>query len=326
VKPLNIIFAGTSSFALPSLLALINSEHRISMVYTQPDRPAGRGRHLSATPVKELALTHSLPIRQPKTLRDPVEQEFLKSLQADLMIVAAYGLLLPKVILAAPSLGCINVHGSLLPRWRGAAPIQYAILSGDTASGITIMQMDEGLDTGDILHQLSCPIMENDTSQELHDRLAPLGAKALLETLTLIQSNTLNPIPQNNAQATLAPKIEKEQAAIIWNESAITISRKIRAYNPWPIAYTSLDQQILRIWQCEVLPQTTKEIPGKIINIEKNGIDVATGDGVLRLLKVQLPGGKALAVSDMLNARKNLFTEHRQLTSENSTMSNKPHA
>lgn len=298
----NIIFAGTPEFAATTLQALIHSPHTIKAVYTQPDRPAGRGRKLTPSPVKQLALQHDFPVYQPLTLRDAEEQKKLADLQADLMIVVAYGLLLPKPVLDAPKFGCLNVHASLLPRWRGAAPIQRAILAGDTTTGITIMQMDEGLDTGAMLHTIECPIHADDTSEKLHDRLAELGAKALLDTLENFSSMT--PIQQDNTLATYAHKIKKEEAELDWNLSAEELERKVRAYNPWPIAFFDG----IRVWEATAQKENTTAQPGTIVQASAQGIDVATSRGTLRLLKLQLPGGKVLSVADILNARKSEFT------------------
>lgn len=304
---MKIIFAGTPELALPSLQALINSEHEIVAVYTKPDQPAGRGRKLLTSPVKQLAEAHHIPVQQPTTLRNTEEQALLKSFQADLMVVIAYGLILPKAVLETPRFGCINIHVSLLPRWRGASPIQQAILAGDTETGITIMQMDEGLDTGPILYQLPCSIKPTDTSQDLHDRLADLGAQALLTTLPQIAAGTCKPQIQNDKDTCYAKKIDKQDAEINWHHSAEIIDRQIRGYNPWPIAYTYLNTQPVRVWQAEIIQAPVTQQPGIIINANKNGIDVATGKHVLRLQKIQLAGGKCLAVSEVLNSRADMF-------------------
>lgn len=302
---MKIIFAGTPTFAVTTLQALLDSEHEVVTVYTQPDRPAGRGQKLQASPVKTLAQQYNLPICQPPTLRNTDEQKILSDWQADVMIVIAYGLIVPKVVLETPRFGCINVHGSLLPRWRGAAPIQRAILAGDTETGITIMQMNEGLDTGDMLSKVTTPIFPTDTTQTLHDRLAILGADALLNTLKDLPN--LTPEQQDDAQSCYAKKIEKAEAQIDWQHSASEIDRLVRAFNPWPVAYTHLNDQTVRIWEAQAFTEATTATPGTIMHIDKTGIDVATGDGFLRLLKIQLPGGKCLPVQDVLNAKMNFF-------------------
>jgi methionyl-tRNA formyltransferase len=303
---LKIIFAGTPAFAATLLNALLQTSHQIVGVYTQPDRPAGRGRKLTASPVKQLALEHQLNIFQPMTLRDADAQKILADLNADLMIVVAYGLLLPNVVLTTPRLGCINVHASLLPKWRGAAPIQRAILAGDKKTGITLMQMDEGLDTGNMLLKMECPISESTTSEALHDALAELGAKILLTWLDAPDSFPSE--TQDNALATYAHKIKKEEAQIDWNLPAKNIVQTIRAFNPWPVAFSYLGQKIIRIWEAEVVTNSTiSSIPGTIISASSQGIDIATQKDVVRLLKLQLPGGKILSVSDILNAHKSDF-------------------
>jgi methionyl-tRNA formyltransferase len=298
---LNIIFAGTPVFSAITLDALIHAGYAIKAVYTQPDRPAGRGQQLLASPVKELALRYDLPLYQPVSLRDPNEQQQLTAIQADLMIVVAYGLLLPKPVLEAPRLGCINIHASLLPRWRGAAPIQRAILAGDKKTGITIMQMEEGLDTGPMLYSVECQIEDQDTTQTLHDRLAELGTSALLNTLNHLE--TIKPISQNNDLATYAHKISKGEAVLDWCLSAVELNQKIRAFNPWPIAQTSLNDKTIRIWSANVIEVDSSNKPGEIIQSTADGIDVSTGKNVLRILKMQLPGARCLPVADILNAR-----------------------
>ncbi|MDR3490568.1 MAG: methionyl-tRNA formyltransferase [Gammaproteobacteria bacterium] len=310
---LNIIFAGTPDFAAVSLQALLDSPHHVKAVYTQPDRPAGRGRKLTASPVKELALQHHLSIHQPQTLRDEHEQKKLADIHADVMVVVAYGLILPLPILNAPRLGCINVHGSLLPRWRGAAPIQRAILAGDKVTGVTIMQLNEGLDTGPMLHKLECAIQADDTSASLYERLAELGAQGLLTTLTQLAQGIAKPEIQNNALATHAAKITKEEAQLNWQCSAEELSRCVRGFNPWPIAHTKVDDQTLRVWQAQVIENNNSLEPGKILQVSAEGIDVATGKGILRLQKLQLPGGRVVNASDLLNAQHCLFTINKKL-------------
>ena len=299
---LKVIFAGTPEFAATSLDALIKSQHHVCTVYTQPDRPAGRGRKLTASAVKQLAVQHGLPVLQPETLKTADALAELQSLNADIMVVVAYGLILPLEVLQAPRLGCINVHASVLPRWRGAAPIQRAILAGDKQSGVTIMQMDAGLDTGDMLLVKTTPIEDTDTAQTLHDRLADIGARALIEALQLLSEGRAHPEKQDDSQATYAKKLQKSEAVIDWQQSAEAIHRKICSFNPWPVAQTELDGKIVRIWQSTVTQHHSNETAGLVLDESKSGIDVATGDGVLRITKLQLPGAKPLAVADFLNA------------------------
>ncbi len=302
-KPLNIVYAGTPEFAATALAALLKTEHHISAVYTQPDRPAGRGRKLKASPVKELALEHHIEVRQPESLKDAEIQQALAELKPDVMIVAAYGLLLPAEVLAIPRLGCLNIHASLLPRWRGAAPIQRAILAGDAETGVTIMQMDVGLDTGDMLYKLATPITTEDNAGRLHDRLAELGAEAIVEALAAIQAGTLTPEPQDDSLANYAKKLNKAEAAIDWLQPAAQIARQVAAFNPWPVAQTQLEEQVLRIWEAEPLSEASRATPGTVVAEGKQGIDVACGEGTLRLKRLQLPGGKPLTAAEFLNGR-----------------------
>jgi methionyl-tRNA formyltransferase len=304
---LKLIFAGTPEFALPSLQALLNSSHKICAVYTQPDRPAGRGRKLLMSPVKKLALENKLPVYQPLNLRNANEQKRLVTFDADLMVVVAYGLILPPTILTIPRFGCINVHASLLPRWRGAAPIQRAILEGDKETGVTIIQMDEGLDTGEMIKKFSCTIEPNDTNQTLQDRLADLGARALIESLSVIENGSYRSEPQNEKESSYAKKINKSEAEIDWKKPAIYLDRMVRAFHPKPIARVVLGKSILRICKAEVLDETTSEKPGLILKANREGIDVATGKGVLRLLEVQWPGGRCLPISSFIHDKSELF-------------------
>lgn len=299
--PKRIIFAGTPQFAVPSLMALLHSQHQVIAVYTQPDRKAGRGLQLQASPVKSIALEHGIQVYQPTTLKSAETQAQLQALQPDLMIVAAYGLLLPKTVLEIPRWGCINVHASLLPRWRGAAPIQRALLAEDKITGITLMQMDIGLDTGAMLLQRTCEIQPQETGQTLHDKLANLGAQLLTETLDEIEN--LPVTQQDDQQITYAKKLDKTEAQLNWQEPAVVLERQVRAFNPWPIAQAQLFNQTLRIWEAQALPalSTTTQPVGSILACQKNGIDIITAEGILRLLKVQQAGGKPLSVNDFLN-------------------------
>ncbi len=301
--PLNIIFAGTSAFAVPSLDALIHTKHQVIAVYTPPDRPAGRGLKLTPSPIKQVALAHQIPIFQPASLKDPDAQQTLKNLQADVMIVAAYGLLLPQKVLDMPRYGCINIHPSLLPRWRGAAPIPRPIEAGDLETGVTIMQLDAGLDTGPIWTQTAYLMQPDETTQSLHDVLASMSVIALLNTLDQLEAGQHHAVPQNDAQATYAAKIEKSEAQIDWHQSAIILERKIRAFNPWPVAWTTWHQQSLRIWQARALSEagSANIKPGTVIAVHRDAVDVCTGDGILRLLTVQLPGGKPLSVTQFIH-------------------------
>lgn len=304
---MKLIFAGTPEFALPSLQALLNSNHEICAVYTQPDRPAGRGRKLLMSPIKKLALENKLLVYQPTSLRDAKEQKKLAAFHADLMVVVAYGLILPPTILNTPRFGCINVHASLLPRWRGAAPIQRAILAGDQETGVTIMQMDEGLDTGEMIKKYSCPIEPNDTTETLQHRLADLGARALVESLTAIESGTYQSEPQNEKDSNYAKKIKKLEAEVDWEKPATYLDRLVRAFHPKPIARVVLGKSILLICKAEVLDENTTEKPGLILKADREGIDVATGKGVLRLLEVQWPGGRCLPISSFIHGKSELF-------------------
>jgi methionyl-tRNA formyltransferase len=307
---MRIIFAGTPAFAAETLKALINTEHEICAVYTQPDRPAGRGRKLTASPVKQLAQEHNIPVEQPINFKSDDAIQTLAGYQADLMIVVAYGLLLPQVVLDTPKLGCINVHASLLPRWRGAAPIQRAILAGDKESGVCIMQMEAGLDTGPVLSEARCPITEEDTAQVLHDRLAILGATTLVETLKYIEQRQRNAKPQNDDLTSYASKLDKKEADIDWQLSAQDILRKINAFNPWPVAQTIWHDAIFRIWRAQLVREETQQPAGQIIKVDKVGIDVATSDGILRITELQLPGKRAMSVQDFLNANTMKVGDH----------------
>ena len=310
---LRIIFAGTPDFAARHLDALLSSEHQVVGVFTQPDRPAGRGKKLMPSPVKVLAEEKGVPVFQPGSLRPQENQQLVADLQADIMVVVAYGLILPKAVLDMPRLGCINVHGSLLPRWRGAAPIQRSLWAGDVQTGVTIMQMDVGLDTGDMLHKLSCPITADDTSGSLYDKLADLGPQGLLHTLTQLAAGTAKPEVQDEALVTYAEKLSKEEARVDWSLSAAQLERCIRAFNPWPMSYIVIDEQPVKIWQASVINTPTNAAPGTILEANRQGIQVATGEGILNLLSLQPAGKKAMGVQDLLNSRREWFIPGNRL-------------
>jgi methionyl-tRNA formyltransferase len=301
--PLRVIFAGTPDFSVPALEGLLASPHEVVAVYTQPDRPAGRGRRLTASPVKQTAEAAGVPVHQPASLRDDAAAQQLRELAPDLMVVVAYGLILPQRVLDIPRLGCVNIHASLLPRWRGAAPIQRAIEAGDATSGVAIMRMEAGLDTGPVFLARDTPIGPRETGGQLHDRLAAIGAEALLSALPGIADGSLSPQPQNDDCATYAHKIEKSEGLIDWNAPAVSIDRKIRAFSPWPVAYTYHGDEVLRVWESEPLPGTAAGAPGSVVNASRDGIDVVTGDGLLRLVRLQPPGKRAMSAGDFLNAR-----------------------
>ncbi len=313
MNKLKLIFAGTPDFAARHLAALLSSDHEVVAVYTQPDKPAGRGQKLTASPVKELALAHSLPVYQPASLRNEAAQAELAALGADLMVVVAYGLILPKAVLDTPRLGCLNVHGSLLPRWRGAAPIQRAIWAGDAETGVTIMQMDVGLDTGAMIRKVSCPIAFDETSASLYDKLAELGPQALVDTLGAMAAGETAAEAQDDALANYAQKLSKEEARIDWSMEAVAIERCIRAFNPWPISWFEVAEQTIKVWQAEVIDSDHGQSAGTLLKADKQGIDVATGKGVLRLLTLQPPGKKAMSVPDLLNSRRDWFEPGTQL-------------
>jgi methionyl-tRNA formyltransferase len=304
---LRIIFAGTPEFAAIHLQALLDSRHQLVAVYTQPDRPAGRGKKLKASPVKHLAISNDIPVYQPKSLRDVEQQNILNNLNADLMVVVAYGLILPEQVLTAPKYGCINVHASLLPRWRGAAPIQRAIEAGDRETGVTIMQMDAGLDTGDMLIKASCDITEDETAASLHNKLATIGTPALKQALNLIARQVCKPEVQNDELSCYAAKIDKAEAEVNWIESAETIERKIRAFNPFPIAFSTFNNDRVKIWKASASNKDSGAPAGTITGHDEDTIVVACGSGTLYLEKIQLPGGKPLSSMDILNSRRQYF-------------------
>jgi len=313
---LKIIFAGTPDFAAAHLQALIDSpQHSVIAVFTQPDRPAGRGKKLKASPVKVLAEANSLPVFQPQSLKDPEQQKILADLQADIMVVVAYGLILPQVILDTPKLGCINVHGSILPRWRGAAPIQRAIEAGDEETGVTIMQMDAGLDTGAMLCISRCAIDSQDSSATMYKRLEELGAPALLSTLDNLQANKALAVVQDDSQSCYAAKIDKSEALIDWSKPAVVLDRQIRAFNPFPAAYTTLGDLRIKVWQAQLGPASALPA-GQIISADNNGLLISCGEQSLLLTVIQLPGKSRMPVAEILKSRAELFTAQTLLGNE----------
>ncbi|PSW04493.1 methionyl-tRNA formyltransferase [Photobacterium rosenbergii] len=306
-KPLKIVFAGTPDFAARHLAALLSSEHDVIAVYTQPDRPAGRGKKLTASPVKNIALEHNIPVYQPENFKSDEAKQQLADLDADIMVVVAYGLLLPQAVLDTPKLGCINVHGSILPRWRGAAPIQRSIWAGDAETGVTIMQMDIGLDTGDMLKIATLPIEPTDTSTSMYEKLAELGPVALVDCLADIAEGKAVPVKQDDALANYAKKLSKEEACINWADDAEHIERCIRAFNPWPMSYFVVAEQNVKVWQANVEADNQGKAPGTVLAADKQGILVATGQGALRLTELQPPGKKAMQAHDLLNSRREWF-------------------
>lgn len=305
---LKIVFAGTPEFAANHLSALIESEHQVIAAYTQPDRPAGRGKKLHASAVKQLAQQHDIPVYQPASLKSEEAQQQLAALNADVMVVVAYGLILPQIILDTPKYGCLNVHGSLLPKWRGAAPIQRAIWAGDAETGVTIMQMDKGLDTGAMLSELRIAITPTDTSATLYTKLAQLGPKGLLETLASLRDIT--PQAQDNTLATYAEKLSKQEAKIDWTMTAAQLERNVRAFDPWPVAYFEANGAAIKVRSAEVqqIPMRDNAQPGQIVQADKHAIGVQTGDGVLLIKTLQLPGKKPLATQDILNGHSDWFS------------------
>lgn len=302
---MRIAFAGTPEFAKLQLEALLREHHSIVVVYTQPDKPVGRGRQIQFNPVKQLALAHNLPIEQPTHLKSQAALATLQSYHPDLLIVAAFGMILPSTILQVPRYGCINIHASLLPRWRGATPIQQAILAGDQSTGITFMQMNERLDEGDILHTLSCPIDANETTLSLEKKLAHLAAPYLAKNLSALVH--MPKLPQGTSNTSYAPKIRKEEAALDWNQKASILEKQIRAYTPWPIAFGLFQRQVLRIYEACVVPLSEPAFPGTIVAHHKTGLVVATAQDALLITRAQLPGKKQMPFSEILKGHHELF-------------------
>ncbi|MGF1698403.1 methionyl-tRNA formyltransferase [Vibrio lamellibrachiae] len=306
-QSLRIVFAGTPDFAARHMAALLSSEHEVIAVYTQPDRPAGRGKKLTASPVKNIALEHDIPVFQPENFKSDEAKQQLKDLKADLMVVVAYGLLLPQAVLDTPKLGCINVHGSILPRWRGAAPIQRSIWAGDKETGVTIMQMDIGLDTGDMLQIATLPIEASDTSASMYEKLAELGPDALVECISTIADGSAIAEKQDDEQANYAKKLSKDEARISWNDDATHIERCVRAFNPWPMSHFEAAENTIKVWQSRVDGESSDKASGTILKADKTGIYIATGNGVIVLEQLQVPGKKAMSVQDILNSRASWF-------------------
>ncbi|GAD62752.1 methionyl-tRNA formyltransferase [Aquipseudomonas alcaligenes] len=302
---MRIVFAGTPEFAAQHLQALLDAGRQIVAVYTQPDRPAGRGQKLMPSPVKQLALQHGIAVYQPQTLRDPAAQAELAALTPDLMVVVAYGLILPQVVLDTPRLGCINSHASLLPRWRGAAPIQRAIEAGDASSGVTVMQMEAGLDTGPMMLKVTTTITAEDTGGSLHDRLATLGSQAVVEAVTKLAAGELRGEVQDDSLATYAHKLNKDEARLDWSRPAVELERLVRAFNPWPICHSTLNGEALKIHAAQL--GEGQGTPGSVLAADKSGLTVACGEGALRLTRLQLPGGKPLSFADLYNSRREQF-------------------
>ena len=306
-----VVFAGTPEFAVPSLRMLAGGPHRIAAVYTRADRPAGRGRRMAASPVKAAALELGLPVEQPESLHAPAARDRLAAHRPDIVVTAAYGLILPPEVLAIPPCGCINVHASLLPRWRGAAPVQHALLAGDAETGATIMRMDEGIDTGDILLARTCPIRPDDTAGSLTDRLAGIGAEALGETMAGLATGRIAPRPQDESAATVAPRIRKADALLDWSGDARDLERRVRAFDPWPAAFTFVGEEPLRILRAEVITEPDPDPhhpdpppPGTVVRAGAAGIEVQAGTGRLRVLRLQRPGKRPMDAREFLNGRR----------------------
>ena len=310
---MKIIYMGTPDFAVEALEALASSRHEVTAVFTQPDKPKGRGKAMQFTPVKEVALRENIPVYQPKKVRDPEVIQKIRELAPDVLVVVAFGQIIPQEILDIAPYGCINVHGSLLPKYRGAAPIQWAVIDGEKESGVTTMQMDAGLDTGDMLHKLSCPITAEDTSASLYNKLAELGPQGLLHTLHLLATGNAKPEVQDESLVSYAEKLSKEEARVDWTLSAAQLERCIRAFNPWPMSYIVIDDQPVKIWQATVIAKTANAEPGTILEATRQGIQVATGDGILNLISLQPAGKKAMSAQDLLNSRREWFVPGNRL-------------
>ncbi|WP_342247778.1 methionyl-tRNA formyltransferase [Pseudomonas sp. OTU2001] len=308
---MRIVFAGTPEFAAEHLKALLDSPYEIVAVYTQPDRPAGRGQKLMPSAVKQLAVAHDIPVFQPPTLRNAEAQAELAALKPDLMVVVAYGLILPQVVLDIPRLGCINSHASLLPRWRGAAPIQRAVEAGDAESGVTVMRMEAGLDTGPMLLKVVTPISAKDTGGSLHDRLAEMGPPAVVQAIAGLADGSLQGEVQDDTLATYAHKLNKDEARIDWSRPAVELERLIRAFNPWPVCHSTLDGESVKVLAANLSNATGT--PGEILSASKDGLVVACGEGALSLTRLQLPGGKPLNFSDLFNSRREKFASGKVL-------------
>ncbi|ORU92675.1 MAG: methionyl-tRNA formyltransferase [Cycloclasticus sp. symbiont of Bathymodiolus heckerae] len=298
---MNIIFAGTPDFSIPTLKALIASDHNVCAVYTQPDRPAGRGRKVQQSPIKQFALEQSIPVEQPLNFKTQESLDTLTAYKADVMIVVAYGIILPETVLSTPRFGCINIHASLLPHWRGAAPIQRAILSGDNETGVTLMQMDKGLDTGDMLAKVTCPIMPQDTSSTLHNKLSILGSDTLINLLVDIENGNAQPTPQPTSEVSYAHKLSKQEAMVNWNKPAADVQRAIQGYNPWPVAHTLIHGKPLRIWQATITAEAANDKPGQI-KIQGSQLFVACSDYHIEVIELQPANKRRMAASDYLAA------------------------
>ncbi|RUO69643.1 methionyl-tRNA formyltransferase [Idiomarina ramblicola] len=315
---MRIVFAGTPDFAAQHLQSLIAEAHQIVGVYTQPDRPAGRGKKPQPSAVKKLAIEHQLPVYQPESLKSDESQATLAELNPDIMVVVAYGLLLPQAVLDIPPQGCLNVHGSLLPRWRGAAPIQRAIWAGDSESGVCVMQMEAGLDTGPVLHEERCAISPEETSASLYHKLEDLGPKALIKVLANLDSYQSQAKPQSDSEATYARKLTKQEGKVDWTQSAAFIERCVRAFNPWPMSWCQSDnlkdqQNTIKIHAAELAQGASNKGPGTIINSTNEGIDVVTGDGILRITQAQMPGKKVQPATTLINGYSNVFSQGLEL-------------